>query len=149
MACTTLCHNTYHHHHHHHHLIVTNHNIGLGEGRVQCGLVITIGVNLKIRIHFQWPILSLTAASGGRICWKRHHMLPNWITIIPISWHTRTTRRNVISWNVLLKLRFKAAHSNISEWYKLQTNSVVWVRERSTPTKRPPLVGEVIANFCG
>jgi hypothetical protein len=27
-------------------------------------------------------------------------------------------------------------------------NSMVWVRERTIPTERPPLVGEVIANFC-
>jgi hypothetical protein len=26
---------------------------------------------------------------------------------------------------------------------------MAWVRERTTPTERPPLVGEVIANFCG
>jgi hypothetical protein len=26
---------------------------------------------------------------------------------------------------------------------------MVWVRERTIPTVRPPLVGEVIANFCG
>jgi hypothetical protein len=30
-----------------------------------------------------------------------------------------------------------------------QRNSVAWVRERSIPTERPPLVGEVNANFCG
>jgi hypothetical protein len=30
-----------------------------------------------------------------------------------------------------------------------QTNSMVWVRERTIPTERPPLVGEAIANFCG
>jgi hypothetical protein len=31
-----------------------------------------------------------------------------------------------------------------------ETNSMVWVRERTIPTERPPLVGEVIANFfCG
>jgi hypothetical protein len=29
------------------------------------------------------------------------------------------------------------------------TNSMVSVRERTIPTGRPPLVGEVIANFCG
>jgi hypothetical protein len=29
-----------------------------------------------------------------------------------------------------------------------QTNSMVWVRERTLPTERPPLVGEVIASFC-
>jgi hypothetical protein len=28
-------------------------------------------------------------------------------------------------------------------------NSVIWVRERTIPTERPPLVGEVTANFCG
>jgi hypothetical protein len=26
---------------------------------------------------------------------------------------------------------------------------MVWVRERTIPTERPPLVGEVIANLCG
>jgi hypothetical protein len=30
-----------------------------------------------------------------------------------------------------------------------KTNSMVWVRERTIPTERPPHVGEVIANFCG
>jgi hypothetical protein len=28
-------------------------------------------------------------------------------------------------------------------------NSVALVRKRTTPTERPPLVGEVSANFCG
>jgi hypothetical protein len=31
----------------------------------------------------------------------------------------------------------------------IKKNSMVWVRERTTPTERPPLVGEVNANFCG
>jgi hypothetical protein len=31
----------------------------------------------------------------------------------------------------------------------LKLNSMVWVRERTIPTERPPLVSEVIANFCG
>jgi hypothetical protein len=31
----------------------------------------------------------------------------------------------------------------------IKKNSMVWVRERTIPTKQPPLVGEVIANFCG
>jgi hypothetical protein len=29
-----------------------------------------------------------------------------------------------------------------------KTNSMVWVRERTIPTERPPLVGEVIGNFA-
>jgi hypothetical protein len=32
---------------------------------------------------------------------------------------------------------------------KKKLNSMVWVRERTIPTERPPLAGEVIANFCG
>jgi hypothetical protein len=30
-----------------------------------------------------------------------------------------------------------------------QKNSAVLVRKRTLPTERPPLVGEVSANFCG
>jgi hypothetical protein len=30
-----------------------------------------------------------------------------------------------------------------------KTNSMVWVRERTIPAERPPLVGEVGANSCG
>jgi hypothetical protein len=32
---------------------------------------------------------------------------------------------------------------------KTKLNSMVWVRERTIPTERPPLLGEVIANLCG
>jgi hypothetical protein len=32
---------------------------------------------------------------------------------------------------------------------KKKINSMVWVSERTIPTERPPLVGEVIANLCG
>jgi hypothetical protein len=31
----------------------------------------------------------------------------------------------------------------------LKLNSVALVRKRTIPTERPPLVGEVSANFCG
>jgi hypothetical protein len=30
---------------------------------------------------------------------------------------------------------------------KLKLNFMVWARKRTIPTERPPLVGEVIANF--
>jgi hypothetical protein len=32
---------------------------------------------------------------------------------------------------------------------KLTKNSVAWVRKRTIPTERPPLVGEISANFSG
>jgi hypothetical protein len=34
-------------------------------------------------------------------------------------------------------------------YIKTKPISMVWVRERTIPTERPPLVGEVIANLCG
>jgi hypothetical protein len=37
-----------------------------------------------------------------------------------------------------------ASHAN-----KGKLNSVALVRKRTIPTERPPLVGEVSANFCG
>jgi hypothetical protein len=38
----------------------------------------------------------------------------------------------------------------LSAWNSQQVkkNSMVWVRERTVPTERPPLVGEAIANFA-
>jgi hypothetical protein len=33
--------------------------------------------------------------------------------------------------------------------WDIKLNSMVCVRERTIPTERPPLVSELIANFCG
>jgi hypothetical protein len=48
----------------------------------------------------------------------------------------------------------KSTDRGVKKWFArrlpiYKTNSMVWVRERTIPTERPPLVGEVIANFCG
>jgi hypothetical protein len=73
-------------------------------------------------------------------------------------------------WNCLPSMGFEPT-TPISEWHKpdraanalgdawcrvlqlcivkeLRRNSMAWVRERTVPTERPPLVGEVSANFC-
>jgi hypothetical protein len=47
----------------------------------------------------------------------------------------RKARRMLLSWTAL--------------WRSGPIYSMVWVRERTIPIERPPLVGEVIANFCG
>jgi hypothetical protein len=39
--------------------------------------------------------------------------------------------------------------TQICRFVTMVKNSMVWVRERTIPTDRPPLVGEVIANLCG
>jgi hypothetical protein len=37
----------------------------------------------------------------------------------------------------------------VKRWYHLLASSVALVHERTIPTERPPLVGEVSANFYG
>jgi hypothetical protein len=41
------------------------------------------------------------------------------------------------------------AHDEIQGEQEQKTNSVALVRKRTIPTKRPPLVGKVSANFSG
>jgi hypothetical protein len=42
---------------------------------------------------------------------------------------------------------FKTLHGG--DWYPgVKVNSVALVRERTMPTERPPLVGEVVPNFA-
>jgi hypothetical protein len=44
-------------------------------------------------------------------------------------------------------------HTELLHWIlascKYKTNTMAWVREQTVPTERPPLFGEMIANFCG
>jgi hypothetical protein len=42
----------------------------------------------------------------------------------------------------------KCVAVKIMQRKEYKKNSMVWARERTTPTGRPPLVGEVIAKFC-
>jgi hypothetical protein len=55
-----------------------------------------------------------------------------------VSHPRRMQCSNVIVWEVQRK-----------EGSKTKLNSIIWVHERTIPTEGPPLVGEVIANFCG
>jgi hypothetical protein len=48
---------------------------------------------------------------------------------------------------VILESEFNGIHEHIFTY--LLTCSVALVRKRTIPTERPPLVGEVSANFCG
>jgi hypothetical protein len=55
----------------------------------------------------------------------------------------------------ILRLQYSLAEgrwlSTCGLWliYKQKTNSALLARKRTIPTERPPLVGEVSANFCG
>jgi hypothetical protein len=47
------------------------------------------------------------------------------------------------------KFGFTSLYSHVQHIHKTNTNSVALVRERTIPTERQHLVGEVSANFCG
>jgi hypothetical protein len=53
------------------------------------------------------------------------------------------------SWPRWLAGRVQLQFNKLTKTEKKKLNSMVWVRARTIPTERPPLVGEVIANFCG
>ena len=63
MAGPALCHNIYDHHQH---SVLYNHNIIFEKGADRVRYCYCIGANLKIRRHFQWPILSCMAVAGCR-----------------------------------------------------------------------------------
>jgi hypothetical protein len=47
------------------------------------------------------------------------------------------------------KYRFQEPSHTHTHTHTHTKHSMVWVREQTIPTERPPLVDEVIANFCG
>jgi hypothetical protein len=51
--------------------------------------------------------------------------------------------------NAATDVKCFSEHKNKLIQHYNKTNSVVWVREQAIPTERPPLVGEVTANFYG
>jgi hypothetical protein len=62
----------------------------------------------------------------------------------------RRVRQNVIPkrrWRFIIRLI--PEDTGWSRYWQIKKNSMVWVRERTIPTERPPLVGEVVANFYG
>jgi hypothetical protein len=62
----------------------------------------------------------------------------------------RETGRLIVSRNVRLDSKKKPLNDMlVIAQQKQKKNSVALVRKRAIPTERPPLVGEVTANFCG
>jgi hypothetical protein len=73
------------------------------------------------------------------ICWMYYYRLQiNWVKKIPLA--------------VFNNISLIMSITNDYDWLHLhmdKKNSVTWVCERTIPTERAPLFGEVSANFCG
>jgi hypothetical protein len=64
--------------------------------------------------------------------------------------YKKTSHANVGFYGVTIREGWEPERNRIVELYHEGIfYSMVRVRERTIPTERPPLVGEVIANFCG
>jgi hypothetical protein len=109
-------------------------------------------LSCKTYIRLGLPQLSwnlpqtLTSLLGGRHSNYRYELMEHTLQ------RRRINRWNNTFWIVrrqcnLAKHGHKTARFKCKIWTKL--NSMVWDRERTIPTERPPLVGEVIANLCG
>jgi hypothetical protein len=61
-----------------------------------------------------------------------------------LQYEAYEAQRNDFNFRFLSKWREAWREDNILQL----TNSVAWVRERTIPTERPPLVREVSANFA-
>jgi hypothetical protein len=62
---------------------------------------------------------------------------------------SNSQRENLKTWIKPVEVNIQPFPQFYTGVYKTKLNFMVWVRERTIPTERPPLVGEVIANFCG
>jgi hypothetical protein len=69
------------------------------------------------------------------------HLFLSWARPIQSTSPYPTSPRAILILSAHLRLGLPAT--------KQKTNSMAWVRKRTIPTERPPLVGEVSANFCG
>jgi hypothetical protein len=81
--------------------------------------VIQTDIAAFLFLHIQWNTAAITLTLACR-------MRKNYVRISTATY--RAIQKNVI---------------------KQKQNSVALVSERTIPTERPPIVGEVSANFCG
>jgi hypothetical protein len=81
-----------------------------------------------------------------KIKWVRRSVVLIWRSAVSLG--VRSRSKFQACW-LLCQLNTCKLETGYCFGYIKKKNSMVWVRERTIPIERPPLVGEVIANFCG
>jgi uncharacterized membrane-anchored protein YitT (DUF2179 family) len=68
----------------------------------------------------------------------------------PYMWHVKTLFLNIpVLYNSFLTLKMETKIITLTLITNNNNHSVALVHERTKLTERPPLVGEVSANYCG
>jgi hypothetical protein len=93
---------------------------------------------LLLRVLSLRPYWRATEEECGLFQW-------NWVSLEAV-FEARSLRKLT---SLLITIYVSVTKDFKSNHVLRSTNSMVWVRERTIPTEPPPLVGEVIANFCG
>jgi hypothetical protein len=97
--------------------------------------------NLLLNVKNQLQVKSVCITM---VIWRQNDFIPQNRQFFPSSDRIYFMALFVICWGHLVFPVYVVTYK-----VNKKLNSMVWVRERTTPTERPPLVGEVIANFCG
>jgi hypothetical protein len=93
-------------------------------------------------------VVSIMLLTGGSykpyfLCWSRPRV--HWKSYSPLCWGQ--CEHYIVSVHITrIKMR-ETENSKLFIFQLRKENSMVWGHERTIPTERPPLVGEVIANF--
>jgi hypothetical protein len=107
--------------------------------RVDCTFVILI---------FNFAKKILWDEKEIQIYFHSRNSVQHFATDDPVRSGLESEHKDLLSWGL-----FFLIISFNSDWatttFKNKTNSRAWVRQRTIPTERPPLVGEVSANFSG
>jgi hypothetical protein len=102
--------------------------------------------------------LSFTASGSARLFRKLSYQTVSFLWFRPFDCYAISSFNDRARWSkIWLRKLWKEIYTVIfhspglqpSAYQNTKKNSMVWVRERIIPTERPPLVGEVITNFCG
>jgi hypothetical protein len=95
-----------------------------------------------------WPLVLLLNLPDTLHIWRPSlaRVMPLWQAAhLILNFSLRTTGLSSQQWPYSLTYQYPLWSYSLL----IKLNSVAWVRERTIPTERPPLVGGVSVNFCG
>jgi hypothetical protein len=118
--------------------------------------LVKLGILISIRDCFFlcadrqfWDNLLLRRVGHGGECTNRIYSLVSYTVPGWGKWGWQSIQPSVCKESKWKRLQFLKLWKICDGIMLFIKNSVVWIRKWTTPSERPPPVGEVIINFCG